>query len=178
MVGLAILTELIGMHAILGAFLAGLVISELTDRGSDLEQKLLRIGYGFFIPFFFILVGVNTNIPAVLGSMSSVLVLFTIMLVGIFSKVIGVGTIAKILGFSTRESISLGFIKSARLSLVLAAIGIGQSMGLIDSSMFSIFVIFALTSVLLAPSIGISLLKKRIEFVKVVVIPEEFWELS
>ncbi len=178
MVGLAILIELIGMHAILGAFLAGLVISELTDRGSDLEQKLLGIGYGFFIPFFFILVGVNTNIPAVFGSMSSIVILFTIILVGIFSKVIGVGTIAKLLGFSTRKSISLGFIKSARLSLVLAAIGIGQSMGLIDSSMYSIFVIFALTSVLLTPSIGISLLKKKIEFVKIVVIPEEFWELS
>ncbi len=178
MVGLAILIELIGMHAILGAFLAGLVISELTDRGSDLEQKLLGIGYGFFIPFFFILVGVNTNIPAVFGSMSSIVILFTIILVGIFSKVIGVGTVAKLLGFSTRKSISLGFIKSARLSLVLAAIGIGQSMGLIDSSMYSIFVIFALTSVLLTPSIGISLLKKKIEFVKIVVIPEEFWELS
>lgn len=172
----AVLAELVGVHAILGAFLAGLIISELTDRGSDLEEKLLGIGYGFFVPFFFILVGINTNIPQIFGSMGGLIILVLIIFVGIFSKVIGVGIVSKILGFSSRESLALGFIQSARLSLVLAGIEIGRSIGLIDMAMYSIFVIFAIVSVLIAPSIGVSLLRKRLEIVKSVSIPEEFWE--
>ncbi|WP_455277395.1 cation:proton antiporter [[Eubacterium] cellulosolvens] len=171
-----VLAELIGVHAILGAFLAGLIISELTDRGSDLEKKLLGIGYGFFVPFFFILIGINTNMPQIFGSMGGLFILVSIIFVGIFSKVIGVGIVSRILGFSSRESLALGFIQSARLSLVLAGIEIGRSIGLIDMAMYSIFVIFAIVSVLIAPSIGVSILRKRLEIVKSVSIPEEFWE--
>jgi Kef-type K+ transport system membrane component KefB len=170
-----VLAELVEVHAILGAFLAGLIISELTDRGSDLEEKLLGIGYGFFVPFFFILVGINTDIPQIFGSMGGLFILVSIIFVGIFGKVIGVGIVSKILGFSSRESLALGFIQSARLSLVLAGIEIGRSIGLIDMAMYSIFVIFAIASVLIAPSIGVSLLRKRLEIVKSVSIPEEFW---
>lgn len=172
----AVLAELVGVHAILGAFLAGLITSELTDRGSDLEEKLLGIGYGFFVPFFFILVGINTDIPQIFGSISGLYILVLIIFAGILSKVIGVGIVSKILGFSSRESLALGFIQSARLSLVLAGIEIGRSIGLIDMAMYSIFVIFAIVSVLIAPSIGVSLLRKRLEIVKSVSIPEEFWE--
>jgi Kef-type K+ transport system membrane component KefB len=169
----AVLAEIIGVHAILGAFLAGLIISELTDRGSDLEQKLLGMGYGFFVPFFFILVGVNTDIPYIFGNMSNVYILVIIIAVGIFSKVIGTGAVAKIFGFTSRESLSLGFIKSARLSLVLAGIEIGRSIGVIDTSLYSIFVIFAIVSILIAPSVGITLLKKKIELVREVHVSEE-----
>jgi len=172
----AVLAELVGVHAILGAFLAGLIISELTDRGSDLEEKLLGVGYGFFVPFFFILVGINTDIPQIFGSVGGLFILVSIIFVGIFSKVIGVGIVSKILGFSSRESLALGFIQSARLSLVLAGIEIGRSIGLIDMAMYSILVIFAIVSVIIAPSIGVSLLRKRLEIVKLVSIPEEFWE--
>ena len=174
---LAIIAELVGMHAILGAFLAGLIISELTDRGGDLEQKLLGMGYGFFVPFFFISVGVNTDVSFIFKNISSLLLLISIISIGIFSKVIGAGTVAKIFGFTTRESLALGFIKAAKLSIVLAGIEIGRSIGLIDFQMYSKFVIFAIVSTLVAPSIGISILRNKLEIVKEVSIPEEFWEL-
>jgi Kef-type K+ transport system membrane component KefB len=174
---LAIIAELVGMHAILGAFLAGLIISELTERGGDLEHKLLGMGYGFFVPFFFISVGVNTDISFIFKNIGSLLILISIISVGIFSKVIGAGTVAKIFGFTSRESLALGFIKAAKLSIVLAGIEIGRSIGLIDFQMYSKFVIFAIVSTLVAPSIGISILREKLEIVKEVSIPEEFWEL-
>ena len=159
--GLALLAEVIGFHAIIGAFIAGLAISELTWRGSELEQNLISFGYGFFIPLFFIMVGVNTNLPLLLGSIKNLLVLLVITLVGIFGKVFGIFPLSKIFGLSFREGVSLGFIESARLSLILAGAEIGRSLGIIDEAIFSTLVIFSIISVLVGPSVGKFLLKEK-----------------
>lgn len=53
---LAAVSEELGFHSIIGAFIAGLIISEITPRACQLEEKLESFGYGFFIPFFFLLI--------------------------------------------------------------------------------------------------------------------------
>jgi len=67
------LAESLGIENILGAFLAGVIISLLTGRQSSiLREKLDAIGYGFFIPVFFITVGIKFDLPALLDSGSAI----------------------------------------------------------------------------------------------------------
>lgn len=156
----ALLAEFVGVHAILGAFLSGLIISELTHRGSLLEQKLLGFGYGFFVPFFFIVVGATTNLPLLFGGLSNLTLLALVLAAGVGGKLIGIAAAGKATGFSTRESLSLGLIGSARLSLVLAGATIARSTGLIDEALYSILVIFAIITVLVGPSVAIAVLER------------------
>lgn len=156
----ALLAEFIGVHAILGAFLSGLVVSELTHRGSLLEQKLLGFGYGFFVPFFFIIVGATTNLPLLFRGLSNLRLLVLILAAGIGGKLSGMAVAGKATGFSTRESLSLGLIGSARLSLVLAGATIARSTGLIGEALYSVLVIFAMITVLIGPSIAVAILER------------------
>ncbi|RLG92535.1 MAG: hypothetical protein DRO36_01125 [Candidatus Hecatellales archaeon] len=158
---LALLAEIIGFHAIIGAFVAGLIVSVITWRGSLLERNLTSFGYGFFIPFFFIMVGVNTNLVALVKNIENILIFLLVLLVGIFGKVFGVGLVSRIFNLTFKESFSLGFIKTARLSLILAGVEIGRNIGILNETFYSIFVLFSLFSVLIGPSIGKILLKKE-----------------
>lgn len=160
--GLALLAEVIGFHAILGAFIAGLVVSEITLRGGELEQNLMSFGYGFFIPLFFIMVGVNTNLPNLLSSIENLAVFALILAIGIFGKVFGVTAVSRLFKLTLREGFSLGFIESARLSLILAGAEIGRSLGIISEAIYSTFVVFSLISVLVGPSVGRALLRGEV----------------
>lgn len=158
---LATLSNKLGFHTIVGAFIAGLIISEIMPKDKGiLERKLESFGYGFFIPIFFILVGAKINLPAILSNVKNLEILAVIMLVGISSKVLGVSIASGVSGFSLRESLSLGFLHSARLSLIIAGVEIGLELGLIDEDVFSIFMILAITSAIICPSIGKQILSK------------------
>ena len=156
---LVTLSGKLGFHAIIGAFIAGLIISEIMPKEKGLlERKLESFGYGFFIPLFFILVGAKVNLSAILSNVKNLEVLAIILFVGIASKVVGVGTASGVAGFSMRESLSMGFLHSARLSLIIAGVEIGSKLGLIDENLFSIFMILAMVSAILCPSVGKHLL--------------------
>ncbi|MFC1506416.1 cation:proton antiporter [Thermoproteota archaeon] len=160
----ALLAEFIGVEAILGAFLSGLIISELTHRGSLLEQKMMGFGYGFFVPFFFIIVGATIDLNFLVKEISNISLLVILLILGIGGKVLGASIAGKIVGFTSRESLSLGFIESARLSLVLAGATIARSAGLINDTLYSILVLFAMITVIVGPSLGMIFLKKPSEY--------------
>jgi Kef-type K+ transport system membrane component KefB len=154
-IALVAFSGVLGFHSIIGAFIAGLIISELTPHErSLLEKKLESFGYGFFIPLFFILVGARINLPAIFSNIKTIEVLMIIIATGILSKTIGVGLISKLTGFNIRESISLGLLHAARMSLIIAAVEIGFEIGLIGEDLFSIFVILAMISVIFTPSVA------------------------
>ncbi len=159
---LVTLSDKLGFHAIIGAFIAGLIISEIMPKERGLlEKKLESFGYGFFIPLFFILVGAKVNLPAILSNVKNLEFLAVIILVGIASKVVGVSIASNVSGFSLRESLSMGFLHSARLSLIIVGVEIGSELGLIDENLFSIFMILAVVSAILCPSIGKHLLHDK-----------------
>ena len=159
-VTLALMFEAFGFHTVLGAFLAGLIVSELTKRGSLLEKKLTGFGYGFFIPLFFIAIGVETNVRQLLN-VESMIILSLLLATGIMGKVLGVTGVSKLLGFSNRESVATGFLHSARLSLIIAGARIGLELGLLSELIYSAIVIFSLITVLVNPSIYKLLMKKK-----------------
>ena len=159
-VTLALMFEAFGFHTVLGAFLAGLIVSELTERGSLLEKKLTGFGYGFFIPLFFIAVGVETNVRQLL-SVESMAILALLLATGITSKVVGVSGVCRLLGFSKSESLATGFLHSARLSLIIAGARIGLELGLLTELIYSAIVIFSMITVLVNPSIYKLLMRKK-----------------
>lgn len=151
---LAAISWHLGFHSIIGAFIAGLIISELLPEASLLRKKLDSFGYGFFIPLFFIIMGSKVNLPLLFSNVANISNLLIITFIAIISKVTGVFLASKTIGFDVKESTSLGLFHSARVSLIIAAAEIGSELGLISESLFSILIILAVVSALVGPSIG------------------------
>ena len=159
LVMLAAVSEELGFHSIVGAFIAGLIISEITPEACQLEEKLESFGYGFFIPFFFILVGSRIDIPSLFTNLANIRMLFIILGIALLSKFISVTLASKAVSFNWKESISMGFFHTARLSLIIAVAEIGRELGLVDNDLFSSFMIIAIISAIVGPVIGKYILK-------------------
>ncbi|MCJ7665793.1 MAG: cation:proton antiporter [Actinobacteria bacterium] len=161
MVILAAISEELGFHSIVGAFIAGLIISEITPKACQLEAKLESFGYGFFIPFFFILVGSKIDIPILFSSLANIRVLLIILTIALLSKFISVTLVTRVLQFNWKESLSMGFLHTARLSLIIAVAEIGRELSLVDENLFSSFMIVAMVSAIVGPVAGKYLLKEK-----------------
>jgi Kef-type K+ transport system membrane component KefB len=147
-VGLSILLE---VEAILGAFLAGMVFALVFRHRGQLEQKLSGFAYGFFIPIFFIRVGMEFDLQAVL--LPGVLV-GALALVGtaVAVKMLA-ATVLFLRRFGPRDVLSAGVLLSARLSLVIAVAELGRELGLLDGAMESKVILLALVTSMLAPTL-------------------------
>jgi Kef-type K+ transport system membrane component KefB len=154
----AAISEQLGFHSIIGAFIAGLIVSEISTEVSLLQHRLNQFGYSFFIPLFFIFTAANVDLPAVLSNLSQVKLLIAVVVVGILSNVIGVGIGARIAGFNKRESLALGFFHGTLLSLTIAVAEVGRRSGLLTEGMFSIFVLLAIISSVIGPIAGKAIL--------------------
>ena len=159
LVMLAAVSEELGFHSIVGAFIAGLIISEITPEDCQLEEKLESFGYVFFIPFFFILVGSKIDIPSLFTNLANIRMLFIILGIALLSKFISVTLASKAVSFNWKESVSMGFFHTARLSLIIAVAEIGRELGLVDNDLFSSFMIIAIISAIVGPVIGKYILK-------------------
>lgn len=155
------IAESVGIEAILGSFLAGALISVVSrDDKPDLQHKLEAIGYGFFIPAFFIMVGVEFDLWALLGSWEA-LKLVPILLAIAF----GVKMIAALLlrtSFSWRETIAGGTLLSAQLSFTVAAAAIGLRLGIIDAALNGALILTALITAILSPIFFNSILPRKV----------------
>ncbi|MFQ5594836.1 MAG: monovalent cation:proton antiporter family protein [Anaerolineae bacterium] len=144
------LAESLGIENILGAFLAGVIVSLLSPgEGSILRQKLDAVGYGFFIPIFFIMVGVGFDLPALLGSRSALLLVP--LLIGIAYAVKLVPALIYRVRYSWRETLAAGFLLSSRLSLIIAAAAIGLQLGAISDAVNSTIILVAIITCTLSP---------------------------
>ncbi len=146
-----VLAEAIGVELILGAFLAGIVFRLLGyDHEAEVaRERLEAIGFGFFIPIFFISVGVNFNLPALLES-PELLGLLPLLVAGAFVVKIVPGLIFR-LRLGWRQTIGAGFLLSARLSLLIAASEIALSLGAINEGLNSALVLLAIVMATFSP---------------------------
>ncbi|NOH11052.1 MAG: hypothetical protein HND51_05335 [Chloroflexi bacterium] len=141
-----VLAEFVDIELILGAFLAGAVIS-LISRPEDrnLVEKLDAMGYGFFIPVFFVMVGVQFELNTLIENPSSLLLAFLVLLAA-FAIKFSASLIFK-LSFNWRETIAGGSLLSARLSLIIAAAAIGLRIEAIsEATNAALILVAALTS--------------------------------
>lgn len=161
MVSFIVVSKWLGTEVILGAFLAGTVIALLPGReGSLLRVKMDAIGYGFFIPIFFIMVGIRFDLPALLGS-SEALLLIPTLLAGAYAVKI-LPTLVYRLQFTWRETAAAGMLLSARLSLIIAAASIALDLGAIDEAINSAIILLALMTCTLSPVLFNLILPPRV----------------
>ena len=146
MLGLAALSAAIGLAAIIGAFLAGMVVGESSERHA-LEEEVAPVA-AFFTPFFFGAIGAQIDLdglaePAALG----LLVVVTVVAVG--SKFIGsfIGAIA--MGVRRAVLIGWGMVPRGEVGIVVA--GLGLQMGVVDGSIYSVVVAMAVITTLVVP---------------------------
>jgi trk system potassium uptake protein TrkA len=145
-----VLAESLGIENILGAFLAGFILSLFSEKeDSPLREKLDAIGYGFFIPIFFIMVGVSFDLPALLESRETLLVVPLLVIIAYAVKMLP--ALLYRVACSWRETLSAGILISSRLSLLVAAAAIGLELGAISQGVYSAIILVAIVTCTLSP---------------------------
>lgn len=140
----------LGVETILGAFMAGAIISLLSRQGDDtLRVKLDAIGFGFFIPIFFIMFGATFDLRAAIASPTTWILLPVFLVAAFLVKLVPLLLFR--LEHSWRRSLGGGFLVSAQLSLTIAAAEIGQRLGVLDEPTVSAFLMMAIMTSLVAP---------------------------
>ena len=144
------LAQLLGVEIILGAFLAGVLAGVIVGHEEkSFREKLDAIGYGFFIPLFFIMVGVRMHLP-VLFQNRDALYLFPLFIIGAYVvKLIPVCIFR--LSVSWKSSIAAGFLLSSRLSLIIAASALAFQLNLISEGINADFILAAVVTCTLSP---------------------------
>ena len=147
-----VFSQYIGEEVVLlGAFLSGLIMSGLLHKErSALMIKLDGMGYGFFIPIFFIMVGVEFD-PKALTEFDSSLISFLILLLILMFVIKIVPSLLWKSEFNLRKSLAGGFLMSSRLSLIIAASAIGLDLGVITPGINASFIIMAIVTCFLSP---------------------------
>lgn len=145
-----VLAEFVNAELILGAFLAGMVISLIKSPQDDgLVHNLEAFGFGFFIPVFFIMVGVGLDLSSLWESPQALLMLPVFLLVALLVKVVPTIVFRRFL--SWREIIASGLLLNTHLSLEIAVAIIGARSGLLPPATVTTITLFAILTVLLMP---------------------------
>jgi Kef-type K+ transport system membrane component KefB len=158
---LVYMSEEFGLEVVLGAFLAGAMVSlldrEKAVRDTGLTEKLEGIGFGVFIPIFFVASGVSLDLDALFSSFDTiVLVPLTVI-----ALLVVRGVPALIYGrfVPRRQALSAGLLQATSLSFVVAATQIGVEIGELEPAAAAGLVTGGVISVLIFPALALRLLR-------------------
>lgn len=147
--GFAALAVAMGMSDVLGAYFAGLAISE-TPYKKQLAPKIEPIGYGVFIPVFFVSIGLNIKLT---GMNKDIIFIVSLIIIAILGKQIGCGLGAKIFGLSWDEANIVGGGMVSRGEMALVVANVALSAHLIDNNHYTAMIIVTVVTTLIAPFI-------------------------
>ncbi len=144
-IGSALITQLIGIHALFGAFLAGSIMPSFPKFRKMMIERLEDLSVTLLLPLFFVYTGLNTeigllNTPRLWG------VCGVITLVAILGKFIGGALPAKVTGVSTQDSLSVGILMNTRGLMELVVLNIGYEMGILPQTIYVMLVIMAIVT--------------------------------
>ncbi|HMB60306.1 MAG TPA: cation:proton antiporter [Xanthomonadales bacterium] len=157
---LAVISEAIGMHFVVGAYLAGLVFTRNTVDSKTYEQTMQHVEgmtTGFFAPVFFASIGMHLDLTAILNIPG---MLAVILLIAFCGKLLGAGGAARATGMSNRDSIAVGFGMNARGAVELIVADIALRAGLFSQPeptpavvryLYSLIVIVAVVTTVVSP---------------------------
>jgi Kef-type K+ transport system membrane component KefB len=161
LVGFAAIADSLGLESILGAFIAGAILS-LLDKDEamthpEFRRKLEAVGFGIFIPVFFVTSGVNYDLDALTSSASNVLMVPIFLAALVAARGLPALVYRKLL--DARQTMIAGLMQATSLPFIVAAVAIGEDLDLIDAAEGAALIGAGLLSVLLFPVIGLGLLK-------------------
>lgn len=154
-------TNAIGIHPIFGAFLAGIIIPRNASLTSQI-QRLDNLNNLLFLPLFFVSSGLRTQIGLIQNSLLWLICLIVIA-VACLGKIMGATFSARALGETWKEALGLGVLMNTRGLVELIVLNIGLELGVLSSTLFTMLVIMAIVTTMLAspllPLLGYSVQK-------------------
>jgi Kef-type K+ transport system membrane component KefB/nucleotide-binding universal stress UspA family protein len=147
---MALITSLIGVNTVLGAFISGVLIGQSPILTKHIDEQLRGLIIAFFMPVFFGLAGLGTNL-AVLANPALLGLTLALIAVASFGKFAGAFLGAEIGGLTRHEALPLGFAMNARGSTEVIVASIGLSMGALTQDLFTMIVAVAVTTTMAMP---------------------------
>jgi len=154
------LGEIIGLHGILIAFLVGAMLGQHIPNEKT-KQKLHGFGHGFFIPIFFIVLGMNLDISFLYEGTGGVLLITAIIGTLIVSKILGAMVYSRSEKLPPREGLVLGVTIWPQLSATLAAAAVGFEKGIFNRELLTAIVFMSITTALATPFVVQTLLRSE-----------------
>jgi Kef-type K+ transport system membrane component KefB len=144
----SLFTEVIGIHALFGAFLAGAIMPESHGFRHKIAVRVEKFSTVLLLPLFFAFVGLRTQL-GLLNDLSGWLICLLIIVVATVGKLGGSALTARFTGMSWSDSLQLGALMNTRGLMELIALNIGYEMGILSPRIFTMLVIMALATTLL-----------------------------
>ncbi|ESK94122.1 potassium:hydrogen antiporter [Moniliophthora roreri MCA 2997] len=138
----AFFTDIIGVHAIFGGFLAGLIVPHNNGFAISLVEKIEDLVSILLLPIYFTLSGLRTNL-GLLDEGRTWGYIILICVVAFVSKFLPCAAAARLCGFNIRESGAIGSLMSCKGLVELIVLNVGFQAGILDSRTFSMFVVHA-----------------------------------
>ena len=137
-----------GIADITGAYVAGIILSSLDDS-KYIDRKMDVNSYMIFGPIFFVSIGLQTNMK----SLDTTILLFSVffVIVGLVSKIIGCGFMARLTGYKGRNALKVGVGMMTRGEVALIVANKGLEAGMLDSKYFTSVILLIITSSILTP---------------------------
>jgi Kef-type K+ transport system membrane component KefB len=134
-------TELIGVHAVFGGFIAGMAMPRSPVLRRELQTRLMDMNGILLMPVFFVFSGLNTRLADLGGA--QVLPLLAIGAVAFAGKYVGCGLTARLQGLSWRHASAIGGLMNARGLMILIFINVGLTYHIITAELFAVLVLIA-----------------------------------
>jgi Kef-type K+ transport system membrane component KefB/nucleotide-binding universal stress UspA family protein len=150
----ALLAEWIGMHAIVGAFLAGLAVNSTLPPRSRVIGQVLFVGESFFIPLFLMYIGMVLNPVAIVSNMQTLLTGLLLTAAVYITKFAAAWLTARIYHYSNDEMFTMWGLSQAQAAATLATILVGSEIGLFPDSVFNGAILMILFTCITSPLIA------------------------
>ena len=161
--GLALAAQVLGFEAILGAFLAGMLVRALDPDPEHTHPlypvKLEAVGYGLLVPVFFITSGLTLDLRGLMEHPGALATVPAFLLALLFVR--GLPAVAFHGEIGRREVLALGLLQATSLPFLIAATAIGREMGVLDPAVGAGLVAAGLVSVLVFPAVVLALLPRK-----------------
>jgi len=152
--GLALVASYIGVAAIIGAFLAGMALSESAE-GTDMPHQAEAVTE-FLLPFFLTNIGIQLKLDALLN-LSTITLALAVTILAVISKLIGCGLAALPLGKKKAAQIGMGMVPRGEVGIVVAQIGLG--LNAVDAAAYGVVLFMAVATTLIAPPFLVKLFR-------------------
>ncbi|MDQ3813207.1 MAG: cation:proton antiporter [Armatimonadota bacterium] len=154
--GLAVAASTLGLAAIIGAFLAGMIAAE-TEQRPQLETQI-QIIMAFLVPFFFVVTGMQVQVSA-LANLPALGTLLLVTLLAVIGKLVGCGFGALSLGRRSALVVGVGMVPRGEVGIIVASLG--QQAGVFTGSTYAIIIAMSLLTSVIAPPVLSALLAKK-----------------
>ncbi|KAL3499277.1 hypothetical protein ACH5RR_038370 [Cinchona calisaya] len=151
-------TDTIGIHAMFGAFVLGVLVPKEGPFAGALVEKVEDLVSGLFLPLYFVSSGLKTNVATIKGVQSWGLLVLVIC-TACLGKIVGTFTVAKICKMPTTEALALGFLMNSKGLVELIVLNIGKDRKVLNDQTFAIMVLMALFTTFITTPLVIAVYK-------------------